>query len=134
MAWNPFVLTVEGKALLSIPSCRDRRSIVELLCQLGELEPRAGTVLESSDAARMTCTALLSVFERRAGKSAAQRGLEIPYGLCSRCNHRGRRLDMADEAVDLVVCASENAQDHQAESSPGCGCRWSRSTKKTTRM
>jgi len=90
MAWNPFVLTLKEKLFFLYHLAEIDGVIVELLCQLGELDLAPGTVLESSDGRRMTCTALLRVLKGVQGKVPPQRGLEIPYGLCSRCNHRGR--------------------------------------------
>ena len=104
MAWNPFALTLKEKLFFLYHLAEIDGVIVELLCQLGELDLAPGTVLESSDAARMTCTALLRVLKGMQGKVPPSEVLRFRTA-CALAATIADELDMADEAVDLVGSA-----------------------------
>jgi hypothetical protein len=104
MAWNPFVLTLKEKLFFLYHLAEIDGVIVELLCQLGELELAPGAVLESSDAARMTCTALLKVLKGMRGKVPPSEVLRFRTA-CALAATIADELDMADEAVDLAGSA-----------------------------
>ncbi len=65
-SWNPFVLTTAERLLFLYHLVEIDRVTVELIDDLAKLEP--GTVLASSDAAKLTCHALFRVLDEARDK------------------------------------------------------------------
>lgn len=61
LAWNPFVLTLEERLFFLYHLVEIDRVTVEIIAMLADVEP--GVVLESGDAARITCRALFRVLD-----------------------------------------------------------------------
>lgn len=59
LAWNPFILTLEERLFFLYHLVEIDRVTVEIITMLADVEP--GKILESSDAARITCRALFRV-------------------------------------------------------------------------
>jgi hypothetical protein len=103
-AWNPFLLTLKERLFLLYHLAEIDGVIDDLLLQLGELDLQPGTALESGDAARMTCKALLRVLKNTQGKVPPAEVLRFRTASALAATI-AEELEMADEAMDLVGAA-----------------------------
>lgn len=100
LSWNPFSLTLKEKLFFLYHLTEIDGVIFELVLQLGEL-PSNQPVLESVDAARLTCASLLTVLKRAQHKLPAGEVLKFRTASALAATI-AEELEMLDEARDLL--------------------------------
>jgi hypothetical protein len=98
-AWNPFRISLNERLFLLYHLAEIDGVIFELVNDLGSLP--AGTVLETNEAARMTCKALLRVLSRAKNEVQPRDVLRFRIA-CDLANTIAAELGMADEAQSLI--------------------------------
>jgi hypothetical protein len=99
--WNPFSLTLKEKLFFLYHLAEIDGVIVELLLRLGDPGRDGPTELESADAARLTCAALLNVLKREQHKVPPAEILKFRIA-SSLAATIAEELDMLDEVHDLM--------------------------------
>jgi hypothetical protein len=100
-AWNIFSLTLKEKLFFLYHLAEIDGVIVDLILQLGELKLEPGKALETNEASRMTCTALLRVLKAVQGNLPSSEILKLRTASALAATI-GEELEMTDEARDLV--------------------------------
>lgn len=97
-AWNPFTLSISERAFFLFHLIEIDEVMLELI---GDLAPMTGDTLESHDAAKVTCSALIRVLTR--AKSTVQpRDILAFRTACELTGTIAEELDMAGQVTDLV--------------------------------
>ena len=99
--WNPFRLSLKEKLFFLYHLTEIDGVIFELLLMLGE-RGHEEDALESADAARLTCRALLSVLKRTQHKVPPAEVLRFRTASALAATVIAEELDMLGEAHDLV--------------------------------
>jgi hypothetical protein len=99
--WNPFSLNLKEKLFFLYHLAEIDGVIVELLLRLGDPDRDGPTELESADAARLTCAALLDVLKREQHKVPPAEVLRFRIASALAATI-AEELDMLDEVHDLM--------------------------------
>jgi len=100
-AWNPFSLTLKEKLFFLYHLAERDGVIVELILRLGDPDRDGPAELESADAARLTCGALLDVLKREQHNIPPAEVLKFRTASALAATI-AEELDMREKAHDLI--------------------------------